>query len=109
VIKILEFKVNPLSEKNGVRTKVTATFVLRILQPLWKQLKNATAIIRVAVEFLKQHFGVAVEILKRHFGVAAEFLKRHFGEAVEFLRRQNFWFDPNPNYKLTLTPIRNWP
>ena len=42
-----------------------------------EQLKNATAIIRVAVEILKPNFVVAVEFLKRHFGVAVEFLKRH--------------------------------
>ena len=64
-----------LSTLNGVRTKVTATFDFKILQPLQKKLKNSTAIFGVAVEFLRRYFRVAVELLRWLPSVAVEFLK----------------------------------
>ena len=57
-----------LSTLNGVRTKVTATFDFKILQPLQKKLKNFTAILR-------RYFRVAVELLRWLPSVAVEFLK----------------------------------
>ena len=52
------------SGQKRVRTKVTATFDFKILQPLQKKLKNSTAIFGVAVEFLRRYFRVAVELLR---------------------------------------------
>ena len=53
-----------LSQSDRVRTKVTVTFGFTILQPLQKKLRNSTAILGVAVEFLRRYFTVAVELLR---------------------------------------------